>query len=87
MPQATGKRPTGVYWFNGQFVTTTYYSDRPHTWVDEFNKAKVADQYFGKDWVRFRDDIDYEKWSGPDNGPGEGKGASVTAKGDPARGW
>jgi len=83
----TGKHPTGAYWFNGKFVTSTYYSDRPHEWVDEFNRSRVADRYFGKDWVRFRDDIDYEKWSGPDLGPGEGKGVSVTAKGDPARGW
>jgi len=83
----TGKRPDGAYWFNGQFVTSTYYSDRPHTWVQEFNKARIADRWFGKDWVRFRDDIDYEKWSGPDKVAGEGKGISVTAKDDPARGW
>jgi hypothetical protein len=83
----TGRHPTGAYWFNGQFVTSTYYSERPHTWVEEFNKASVADRWFGKDWVKFRNDIDYEKWSGPDRVTGEGKGVSVTAKDDPARGW
>ena len=83
----TGKRPTGAYWFNGQFVTSTYYADHPHSWVDEFNRAKVADQWFGKDWVRSRDDVDYEKWSGPDKVAGEGKGISVTTRFDPARGW
>ena len=83
----TGKRPDGAYWFNGQFVTSTYYAERPRTWVDEFNRAKVADRWFGTDWVRFRDDVDYEQWSGPDYVAGEGKGISVTAKDDPARGW
>ena len=35
----------------------------------------------------FRTDIDYEKWSGPDKVAGEGKGITVTAKDDPAKGW
>jgi hypothetical protein len=83
----TGQRPDGAYWFNGQFVTSTYYAERPRIWVEEFNRAKVADRWFGTDWVRFRDDVDYDAWSGPDYIPGEGKGISVTAKDDPARGW
>jgi hypothetical protein len=83
----TGKRPDGAYWFNGQFVTSTYYAERPHIWVNEFNRSKTADRWFGKDWVHFRDDLDYDKWSGPDRVPGEGKGIAVTAKDDPARGW
>ena len=83
----TGKRPDGAYWFNGQFVTSTYYAERPKTWVTEFNKSRVADRWFGTDWTRFRTDIDYEKWSGPDKVAGEGKGISVTGKDDPAKGW
>jgi hypothetical protein len=62
----TGKRPDGAYWFNGKFVTSTYYSSWVHPWVTEFNNSKIADRWFGQDWTRFRTDIDYEKWSGPD---------------------
>jgi predicted AlkP superfamily pyrophosphatase or phosphodiesterase len=83
----TGKHPDGAYWFTTQFVTSTYYTERAHSWVEEFNASKFADQWFGKEWDRFRTDIDYEKWSGPDIVAGEGKGTQVTAKDDPARGW
>lgn len=83
----TGKRPDGAYWFNGKFVTTTYYADRVHPWVEEFNKSGTADKWFGKNWERFRADVDYEKWAGPDTVTGEGKGIQITGKDDPARGW
>jgi predicted AlkP superfamily pyrophosphatase or phosphodiesterase len=69
-----GRRPDGAYWFDGRFVTSTYYRDAVHPWVDSFNRSGLAESYFGKDWTRFRIDIDYEKYSGPDDGPGEGKG-------------
>jgi predicted AlkP superfamily pyrophosphatase or phosphodiesterase len=82
-----GKRPDGVYWFTGTFVTSTYYDDKVHPWVEAFNASGAADKWFGRDWTRFRPDLDYEKWSGPDDAPGEGKGVQVTAKDDPARGW
>lgn len=83
----TGKRPDGAYWFTGKFVTSTYYDDKVHPWVEAFNASKAADKWFGKDWTHFRTDLDYEKWSGPDAGAGEGKGVQVTAKDDPAKGW
>jgi len=67
----TGKRPDGAYWFDGRFVTSTYY-EQLHPWVAAFNKSGSADRWFGRDWTRFRTDIDYEKWSGPDDVPGEG---------------
>lgn len=83
----TGKRPDGAYWFNGKFVTSTYYADRVHPWVEEFNKSGAADRWFGKNWEKSRADLDYEKWAGPDAVVGEGKGIQITAKDDPARGW
>jgi predicted AlkP superfamily pyrophosphatase or phosphodiesterase len=70
----TGKRSNGAYWFNGQFVTSTYYDDRLHDWAEEFNRSKFADQWFGAKWEKLRGDIDYAAWSGPDDAPGEGKG-------------
>jgi hypothetical protein len=70
----SGHRPDGAYWFNGQFVTSTYYRDTVPGWVDAFNKSGRADSYFRKEWTRFRPDLDYEKHSGRDNAEGEGKG-------------
>lgn len=70
----SGHKPDGAYWFNGQWVTSTYYRDSLPAWVQEFNKSGLADSYFGKNWVRLRPDLDYDTWAGPDDGPGEGIG-------------
>ena len=70
-------RATACYWFDtlrGLFVTSTYYRDRLHAWVQQFNKERPADKYFGQDWTRLDPSLDYVKWSGPDDGPGEGTG-------------
>jgi hypothetical protein len=73
-----GKHPDGCYWFdNGQFVTSTYFRDRPHPWVARFNEAKSFDRWYGTFWERLRPDIDYTNRSGPDDGPGEDKGAGL----------
>jgi predicted AlkP superfamily pyrophosphatase or phosphodiesterase len=72
-----GRRADGCYWMNplsGRFVTSTYYRDRLHDWVDAFNKSNAADRWLGKTWDRLRPDLDYEKLSGPDDVEGEGKG-------------
>jgi hypothetical protein len=72
-----GRRPDACYWFDvnsGNFVTSTYYRDAVHPWVADLNKERLADKWFGKDWTRFRGDLDYEKLSGPDDVVGEGKG-------------
>jgi hypothetical protein len=70
----TGQRPDGAFWFDGRFVTSTYYADAVPKWVAEFNASGKADAYFGKDWVRVRPDLDYDKLAGPDKGEGEGSG-------------
>jgi hypothetical protein len=72
-----GRRPDACYWFDpatGTFVTSTYYRDRLHPWVEEFNRAKPADRWFGRDWARLLPDLDYERHSGPDDVASEGKG-------------
>src|SRR5262249_22146594 len=71
-----GKRPDACYWADkyGQFVTSNYYRDAQHGWVKEFNQGKLVDSWRGKDWRRLRPDLDYEKYSGPDEMKGEGKG-------------
>jgi predicted AlkP superfamily pyrophosphatase or phosphodiesterase len=66
-----------VYWFSpatGQFVTSTYYCDARHSWVNDFNKKALADQWFGKDWSVCRPNLDYVKYSGLDDVPGEALG-------------
>lgn len=72
-----GRHPDACYWFDpagGTFVTSTYYRDRLEPWVEAFNRGKPADRWFGHDWMRLRPDLDYERLSGPDDQPGEGRG-------------
>ncbi len=79
-----GKKPDACYWIDeetGEAVTSTYYRDQPDDWVAAFNKEKRADRWFGKDWTRLRTDIDYEKYSGPDDAPGESLGYSNSLQG------
>jgi hypothetical protein len=71
-----GHHPDACYWFDnsGLAVTSTYYRDRHHPWVAEFNGSRPSDAWFGRTWHRLRPDLDYVRWSGPDDVPGEGKG-------------
>lgn len=72
-----GKHPDGCYWFDkGQFCTSTYYRDRLHPWVARFNEEHSFDRWYGKTWERLRPQLDYDRYSGPDLAPGEGKGAN-----------
>jgi predicted AlkP superfamily pyrophosphatase or phosphodiesterase len=64
-------------WFStnaGTFVSSTYYGDRLPNWVSEFNRARPQDRWFGRDWQRFRPDLDYDRLAGPDDVPAEGPG-------------
>jgi hypothetical protein len=72
-----GRRADSCYWLDsrtGTFVTSTYYRDRLEPWVAEFNAARPAARWFGRDWTRLRGDVDYVRYSGPDDVPAEGKG-------------
>jgi predicted AlkP superfamily pyrophosphatase or phosphodiesterase len=72
-----GRKPDACYWFDtntGTFVTSTYYRERLHAWVEDFNGARPGDRWFAKDWTRLRGDTDYERYSSPDDQAGEGKG-------------
>lgn len=76
-----GKKPYAAYCFDnrdGLFATCTYYRETLHPWVEEFNKSGRADDWIGAEWVRFRQDVDYEKSAGPDDVVGESNGTSVT---------
>lgn len=86
LPSGSGKdtKPDGVFWFDGRFVTSTYYADAVPGWVAEFNTSGKAESYFGKDWVRKIPGVEgeklYDTLAGPDNGEGEGNlyGQGVT---------
>jgi hypothetical protein len=72
-----GQKPDACYWVDsdtGTFITSTYYRDAVHPWVAEFNVGRPADRWFGKAWPRLRDDLDYGRYSGPDDVQGEGQG-------------
>ena len=72
-----GAKADGAYWLDsadGMIVTSSFYRDAVHPWVSELNKKHSADQWFGKKWAHARPDLDYVKYSGPDDVAGEGKG-------------
>jgi predicted AlkP superfamily pyrophosphatase or phosphodiesterase len=74
-----GQHPDACYWFEtatGRFVTSNYYRDRLRPWVESFNAARPADAWFGRPWDRLRPDIDYTRYVGPDDGPGEAGGVA-----------
>jgi hypothetical protein len=74
-----GRKSDASYWFDdriGQFVTSTFYADKPHSWVNDFNAGKPADRWFGTPWLRLRTDLDYAKFSGPDDVAAEGTGVA-----------
>ena len=73
----SGQQADAVYWLDsadGMIVTSSFYRDSVHSWVNEFNRRRVADEWFDKSWTRLRADIDYVKYSGPDKVVGEGIG-------------
>jgi predicted AlkP superfamily pyrophosphatase or phosphodiesterase len=72
-----GKNPNGAYCFDnasGHFFTSSYYSDRLHPWVEEFNTRKVADRWFNAVWDRLLDPQVYIDSVGRDDQPGEPAG-------------
>lgn len=82
-----GRRPDGAFWFTQRFVTSTYYADQLPEWVEAFHRRGVAERWFGRSWERCCPNVDYTRWSGPDDQEGEGVGVRVTAAKDAAKGW
>jgi hypothetical protein len=73
-----GQKPDGVYCFDtrdGKFHTGAFYGrDAEHPWVKEFNNGKPADAWFNENWDRLKKDVDYAKYSGPDDVDAEALG-------------
>jgi hypothetical protein len=73
----TGRGADICYWFDdngGNFVTSEYYADRLPRYMTRFNTLKLANRWFDQPWTRFRSDLDYVTYSGPDDVQGEGPG-------------
>jgi hypothetical protein len=73
-----GQKPTGAYCFDtrdGKFHTGSFYRpDGAHAWVTEFNSTNPANVWFNEKWEKLRSDIDYAKFSGPDDVDAEAPG-------------
>lgn len=50
---SAGHAANGVYWFdktNGNFITSSYYSQQFPEWIVTFNNKKMAEQYIHREW-------------------------------------
>jgi len=48
-----GHTATGAYWYdkeNGNWITSSYYTDSLPAWVNAFNQKKIPDIYLGHQW-------------------------------------
>ena len=76
-----GKKPDAVYCFDtrdGRFHTGTYYGDRAHPWVEDFNTAGIVNQWFGKPWERFRPNLDYQALTGNMDATAQGEDRGIS---------
>lgn len=68
-----GHLSNGSYWFdsgNGNFVTSTFYTQKLPTWVEQFNEQKQVPQYLKQTWKTLLP-IDQYTESEKDNSPYE----------------
>ncbi len=52
----SGHRALGAFWFNdkdGNFVTSSFYTDKLPAWADDFNTKKLAEKYVDQPWPEF----------------------------------
>jgi predicted AlkP superfamily pyrophosphatase or phosphodiesterase len=60
----TGGTIGKAFWYSsssGRYVTSQYYYKKNPKWLDEFNRMKLADAYFGKEWELLRPVSDYAR--------------------------
>jgi len=50
-----GHAANGAYWYDkkGYFISSSYYMDSVPTWVETFNKRRVADSLYSLAWVKY----------------------------------
>lgn len=70
-----GHSANAAYWFDGgtgDWITSTHYMNQLPSWVVEYNKLKMADKYFEKNWNTLYPIETYDQ-STTDNKEYEGK--------------
>lgn len=70
-----GHSANAAYWYDGStgdWITSTYYMQNLPTWVSDYNKKKVANDFYAKDWNTLYPIETYTQ-STSDNKPYEGK--------------
>ncbi len=68
-----GHMADGAFWYDyktGNFISSSFYLKELPEWVNEFNKARVADKYLSSQWTLLLDKKFYEINS-PDESPFE----------------
>jgi predicted AlkP superfamily pyrophosphatase or phosphodiesterase len=50
-----GHAANGAYWYDkkGYFISSSYYMDSVPTWVQTFNKRRIADSLYSLAWVKY----------------------------------
>jgi len=69
-----GKKANAAYWLSsesGNVVSSNYYFKQLPAWVEELNRTRPLDKYFGARWERVRPQNDYLMPAGPDSPPWE----------------
>lgn len=70
-----GHSANAAYWYDGaagDWITSSYYMETLPTWVADYNKKKVANDFYAKDWNTLYPIETYTQ-STADNKPYEGK--------------
>src|SRR5262245_20026258 len=63
-----GAKADGAYWLDsadGMLVTSSFYRDAVHPWVEALNRTRAADHWFNQTWALSRADVDYVRFGGP----------------------
>lgn len=70
---AAGHAADGAYWFDnssGKMISSSCYVETFPQWAFDYNQLKMADSYFGMNWVTLKDQITYTE-SASDSYPKE----------------
>lgn len=74
-----GRRANAAYWLSsdvGNVISSDYYFKELPGWVQEFNRTRPLDKYFGASWERLLPEAEYLKRAGPDSPPWENIGVA-----------
>ncbi|RZL02574.1 MAG: alkaline phosphatase family protein, partial [Pedobacter sp.] len=70
-----GHTANGSYWYDGEtgnFITSTFYTDKLPQWVEDYNRIKLPNKFYEKNWTPLYPISTYTQ-STTDEKPYEGK--------------